>query len=84
MNLITLRERRKRGDIIQQFKISSRLNKVKWVGKLMIVDDRVGRRSQLCRTQRQRLEYEMLRQPGMAKVKKAKILFTLKLNRIGR
>ena len=46
MNLTTLRERRIRGDMIQQFKISSGLDKVNWVRQPMIVDGRVGRRPQ--------------------------------------
>ena len=49
MNLTTLRERRTRGDMIQQFKISSGLDKVNWIREPIIVDGRVGRRPQLRR-----------------------------------
>ena len=49
MNLTILRERRTRGDMIQQFKISNGLDKVNWARKPMIFDGRVGRRPQRLR-----------------------------------
>ena len=49
LKLTTLSERRQRGDMIQQYKFASGIDKVKWASQPIIVDGRMGRRPQLRR-----------------------------------
>lgn len=49
LELTSLTERRTRGDMIQQFKITSGLDEINWVNSPIMVDERAGKRGQLRR-----------------------------------